>query len=201
MSWRFRELELEELITWPVGAKLVFLGVLAGLIYLLSGYFLATQPWRDWQAAKIAEQQLKASLHSQIVGAARLENAPRSGEAIQQQLSQLQQALPPHRQAAHLLEEMSLLAEQEGLILQEFQWQAEREQAQVTELPLQLNVVGNYRQLAQFVAQLLALPRLVSIKQLEIRTSSRLSTDNKAPAPLVMKLSASAFLYLEESAP
>lgn len=207
MSWNVQELELAELAVWPAAAKLQLLAVVAALLILSGSYFLLVEPWRLWQQTKEQEVQLeRAFIHKRQL-TANLPLYQQQLAQLNQQLNTSRQQLPELRQAAELLNELSALAEANGLLLNSVQWQAERALEQTTQLPLQLHLQGDYHQLGQFVGQISALPRLVVIERLEIHVAPAALPDNRSlTAPpeqrLNMTLLAAAFIYpAHESAP
>lgn len=200
MSWNVQELELTELAVWPTAAKLLLLAVVAALLMLSGSYFFIVEPWRHWQQAREQEAQLKRTfIHKRQLTA----NVPLYQQQLaqlEQQLSLSRQQLPELRQAADLLNELSALAQANGLLLVSVQWQAERTLKETIQLPLQLHLQGDYHQLGQFVGQVSALPRLVMIERLEIHSApAAVSNDgtqkNKPERRLNMTLVAAAFMY------
>ncbi|MGO4999487.1 type 4a pilus biogenesis protein PilO [Oceanisphaera sp. W20_SRM_FM3] len=214
MSWQLNELELDQIAVWPSGAKFLLLALVALLLCLSGSYFFLAEPWGQWQQMRAQEAELKRTFIHKTQAAAHLSTYQHQLARLEQQVTRAQQQLPQQRQAANLLNELSALADENGLVLAGFQWQAERTRAEARELPLQLNLQGDYHQLGHFVAQVSALPRLVVIERLDIRRLNAWqdpSGHNKATRPrsfngpaestaaeLTMSLLATAYVYPAE---
>ena len=197
MSWRLQELELSQVALWPRSAQLLLLGFVCGLVCIAGGYFFLSQPWAQWQDARHQAQTLKLDFEHKAQLAAALPAYQQQALKQKQQLAALAQQLPSQRQAAPLLDDLTALASRNGLSVSGFQWQTERAQDQLTELPLLLNLRGDYHQLGLFVAQVAALPRIVVIERLEIRRAAAPSAKEPAvsqPA-LLISLMATAYVY------
>lgn len=172
MSWRVQELELEQIALWPLGAKLLLLVLVSGLLWLSGGYFFIAEPWDLWRQGLQQEAELKLTFKHKAMLAASLVDYQQQVAAQERQVSIALTQLPKLRHGAQLLGELSGLARQHGLQLTGFKWQAERPLIPATELPLQLTLVGDYHHLGQFVAQVSNLPRLVIIHGFELRRSA-----------------------------
>ncbi|MBU3825245.1 MAG: type 4a pilus biogenesis protein PilO [Candidatus Oceanisphaera merdipullorum] len=211
MGWKLSELELDQIAVWPAGAKFLFLALVTLLLCLSGSYFFLADPWGLWQQMRAQETELKRTFMHKKQAAAQLPTYQHQLARLEQQVASAQQQLPHQRQAANLLTELSALADKNGLVLTGFQWQAERTRADARELPLQLNLRGDYHQLGHFVARVSALPRLVVIERLDIRrleaeqgqtlynkavSSRSFNAPAEPTAPqLTMSLLATAYVY------
>ena len=61
------------------------------------------------------------------------------------------------------------------------------------ELPIKIRLTGSYHELARFVSDVAALPRIVTLHDIEISTSDELSGSD-----LSMELTAKTYRYLED---
>jgi type IV pilus assembly protein PilO len=80
-----------------------------------------------------------------------------------------------------------------GLQEQLFQPAAEIKKDFYAELPIKIRLAGSYHQLAQFVSGVAALPRIVTLGDIEIKPANKDSYDN-----LVLDLTAKTYRYLDE---
>jgi len=74
--------------------------------------------------------------------------------------TQLKQ-LPNTHEVASLLDDISFIATDNGLKLNRINWEPEVKHEFSTELPMRIEVVGNYHQIGKFTADMAALPRIV----------------------------------------
>lgn len=181
MSWRIQELELEQIALWPRSAKLLLFACSVALLAIVGSYFFIAEHWRLWQQGRAEEVQLKRTFEHKAGLAARWPTYQQQLTGHEQALAIMQQQIPEQRDTAPLLSMFSALAQDNGLRLTDFQWQAERPRAQARELPLQLTLEGGYHQLGLFVAQVSALPRLVVIDNFML---TRANAHSNSQSPL-----------------
>ncbi|ART80954.1 type IV pilus inner membrane component PilO [Oceanisphaera avium] len=186
-----QELELSHVASWPWPAKLMLLSMVGMLVYGVAHYGLVKEPRQQWQQVKSHQQVLNHKLKMQQAQAKQLTSESLSSASFAAQLIFVEQSLPKQKQTAVLLEKLSHVAAQEGVILQGIQWQGEQVLTQVTALPLQLTALGNYAQLGHFIAALVAFPRLLEIEQLAIQGEPQ-STNHQQR--LSLKVSARAYV-------
>ena len=82
--------------------------------------------------------------------------------------AQLRQ-LPNSNEVANLLDDISFIAQDNGLNLISIKWEPEVVQDIYTELPMSIFVTGTYQQLGSFSADVAALPRIVTIDKFDLK--------------------------------
>ena len=87
-----------------------------------------------------------------------------------------------------LLDEVSRLAQNSGLIIEQIQWLPETLQPAYSELPLQLRVVGGYHDLGVFLSGIAGLPRIVTLHDFTLTAATP-----AANGPLRMTLLAKTY--------
>lgn len=182
MDWSWSELELEHIEQWPVTAKVMLFAMLSGMLCLASGYFMIAEHWSQWQQAQQQEGELQRVFIQKSQIAASLPAYQQQTAQQQVQLDALLQRLPIERNTAKMLHDVSKLAGRNGIKIDSLQWEnarqrelsSEDQQRGVlsTELPLRLKAQGQYHQLGQFIAELSALPRIITIDTLEVALPS-----------------------------
>ncbi len=162
------ELDFENIGSWPAPAKIVLMAVLAiaigagGYFYLIADSVSALEQIRTKENELKTQYEMKAALASNL-------------EAYQKQMVELQgllqaqlRQLPDKNEVAGLLDDISFIAMDNGLKLQRINWEPEVTHEFSTELPMKIEVTGNYSQLGKFAADIAALPRIVILDSFTI---------------------------------
>ena len=189
---------------WPPLAKgiLVFFlcGVLAGGWY----WFFTLDQIDRFDLAKAQEIELRATFETKQRLAANLEIHREQLAQMEELLQDLLRQLPGSAEIAALLVDVSQTGLATGLTFELFQPTAEISKSFYAELPIQVQVTGDYHELAAFVSGLAALPRIVTVQDVAI-TAPVDKKDSHKPAPtpiagnLSMRATVKTYRYLEDS--
>ncbi|MCB1789860.1 MAG: type 4a pilus biogenesis protein PilO, partial [Gammaproteobacteria bacterium] len=121
-------------------------------------------------------------------------------DAYRAQLAEMQESfgamlrqLPNRTEVADLLVDVSQTGLAAGLEFELFQPQGEVPKDFYAELPIKIRVVGKYHEFGEFVSGLAALPRIVTIHDVEVRPQSANSPT------LVLEATARTYRYLDEA--
>jgi type IV pilus assembly protein PilO len=184
------ELDLSNIANWPFPARifviaLVFVGVLA------AGYWLDIKDQRaQLEKSERTETELRATFENRAKKAANL-------EAYEQQLAEMRESfgamlrqLPNKTEVAELLVDISQTGLASGLEFELFKPQAEVPKEFYAELPISIRVNGGYHEFGEFVSGVAALPRIVTVHDVNI-------TENKE-GKLTMDILAKTYRYMDE---
>jgi type IV pilus assembly protein PilO len=80
-----------------------------------------------------------------------------------------------------------------GLEEKLFQPQAEQKKDFYAELPIKITLTGSYHQFGEFVSGIAALPRIVTLHDIEIKSANRDAYDQ-----LTLDITAKTYRYLDE---
>jgi type IV pilus assembly protein PilO len=130
-------------------------------------------------------------------------------EAYRQQLAEIERTfgamlrqLPGKTEVPSLLVDISQTGLAAGLQERLFQPGGENKKDFYAELPIKIQLTGGYHEFGLFVSGIAALPRIVTLHDLEItRSTTRGSTRGRAPAPtddLTLNLTAKTYRYLDD---
>ncbi|OZY59168.1 pilus assembly protein PilO [Pseudomonas lundensis] len=187
-TFDLQELNLKHAGMWSARRKAVVAAGLVALL-LLTGYGL----WLKSGLARFHEQrnaepELTAQLATRAREAASLVDHRRHLEALQAAFDDVMRQLPRQSQVPGLLDEVSRLAQNSGLIIEQIQWLPETLQPVYSELPLQLMVVGGYHDLGVFLSGIADLPRIVTVHDFTLTAATP-----AANGPLRMTLLAKTY--------
>jgi type IV pilus assembly protein PilO len=145
--------------------KVVFLILLAGLSGV--GYQYMIRPANK----KMAEA--KTRVDTKIAQLAKFEEATVAAEDITKQLEQLQEAinffeskLPPTSQIHEVLQQVTVIAQKQGLHPKTIKTLAMKDNNGYVEQPLKMELVGNFSSFYSFLLELEKLPRIMKIREL-----------------------------------
>ncbi|MEX1993137.1 MAG: type 4a pilus biogenesis protein PilO [Steroidobacteraceae bacterium] len=131
-------------------------------------------------------------------------------EAYRQQLAEIERTfgamlrqLPGKTEVPSLLVDISQTGLAAGLQERLFQPGGENKKDFYAELPIKIQLTGGYHEFGLFVSGIAALPRIVTLHDLEItRANTRATSRQRAPAPsdeLTLNLTAKTYRYLDEN--
>ena len=201
---QLRQLDPRDVGRWPflfraLGVAFVFLITSGLLIY----YFVNRGNLEDLRKAEAEQQSLWLTFDQKQRKAANLEAYRQQLAEIERTFGAMLRQLPGKTEVPGLLVDISQTGLAAGLQERLFQPGAESQKDFYAELPIKIQLAGGYHEFGNFVSGIAALPRIVTLHDIEItrpdekRTSSR----GRAPAPsdqLTLNLTAKTYRYLED---
>ncbi|ARN74206.1 type 4a pilus biogenesis protein PilO [Oceanicoccus sagamiensis] len=182
------DLDVENIGSWPMMIKAiawagVFIAVLA------AGYFYDVSELQDQLAkSEKKEQDLKSQFERKAFQAANLNAYRKQMEEMEESFGALISQLPSDTEVPGLLEDITNKGLASGLEISSITLGNERAEEFYIELPIQIEVSGNYHDLGSFVSGIAGLPRIVTLHDFEI------SQQDKSSA-LTMKITAKTYRY------
>lgn len=187
-----RNLNINDLSSWPVPIKIVGIA-LVGLLILGAGYWFIIQDQLDQYAAETAkEEQLKETYTTKKLLALNLDAYKQQMEDMQRTFGSLLRQLPNTTEVPDLLVDITQAGLGRGLEFILFRPEREQPRDFYAELPISLQVTGSYHELASFVSDVAALPRIVTFGEINIGSQG---------ARLTMSATAKTYRYIEGGTP
>lgn len=194
---RLDELDIEDLKkvgTAPLPVKIAIIVILC-VALLVAGYFLdTTQQQIELDKVAAEEQQLRQVFSGKQAKAANLEAYKQQLEEMRTSFGTLLRQLPNETEIETLLTDISQTGISSGLDIDYFKPEGLRPKEFYSEYPIKLKVTGRYHEFAEFISGVAALPRIVTVQEIEIKPSSE-----KSGVKLTMELTAITYQYLDES--
>ncbi len=187
------KLEFNDIGEWPTGVKLVLVLLLAILVGAGWYYYDTQEQYAALERVRREEKDLRVSFEEKQAKAANYEKYKQQLAEMQQTFGAMLRQLPNKKEVADLLVDVSQTGLAAGLEFQLFQPQAEVPKDFYAELPIKLRVVGDYHEFGEFVSGLAALPRIVTIHDIDIKPIA-----GQRAGGLVMEATAATYRYLEE---
>ncbi len=199
LNINFNELDLQNYHTWPTPVKAVAIIILC-LLLLFMGYWLDTSS--QLQSLKVARQQeveLKQQFEVKQRQASNLKAYREQVKELEQRLNDLLTSLPERTEVPALLEEISKLGVSNGLEFILIKPLPIEEQDFYAELPIQIQVLGDYHEFAKFISDVASLKRVVILSDYDIKAASaealKKANITTAKHPLEMTITAKTYWY------
>jgi type IV pilus assembly protein PilO len=147
----------------------------------------------ELDAAQSQEQSLRTEFHDKHAKAVNLDVYKQQLKDIERSFGALLRQLPGKTEVPNLLVDISQTGLAAGLGEKLFQPAPEQKKDFYAELPIKIRLTGGYHQLAQFVSGIAALPRIVTLHDIEITPENKDNYDQ-----LNLDLTAKTYRYLDE---
>ncbi len=188
----FNDLDINNIGSWPTPVKAIII-VIACAATLAIGYFLDIKNQQTaLERAEREEITLKQDFETKQAKAVNL-------DAYRQQMSEMKESfgamlrqLPSKTEVEHLLVDISQTGLASGIEFKLFKPEKEVFTEFYAELPIKISMTGNYHQFGSFVSGVAALPRIVTLHNIVIKSN------NESGAGLTMDLTAKTYRYLDE---
>jgi len=179
---------------WPLPVRagavvLAFVAATVGLIYV----FVWSEQRPQLQQREAEEQQLRQEFRDKHAKAVNLEVYKQQLKDIERSFGALLRQLPGKTEVPSLLVDISQTGLAAGLQEKLFQPQAEVKKDFYAEKPIRIRLTGSYHQFGEFVSGIAALPRIVTLDDIDIKPDSKDAYDS-----LSMDLTAKTYRYLDE---
>lgn len=189
-----RSLDFRDPGRWPMPIRaaavaVAFLVLSVGLIYFL--VWDEQRPKLQQFAAE--EQTLRQEFKDKHAKAVNLDLYKQQLKDIQRSFGALLRQLPGRTEVPSLLVDISQTGLAAGLEEKLFQPQPEQRKDFYAELPIKIRLTGSYHQFGEFVSGLAALPRIVTLHDIDIKPDNKDAYDQ-----LSLELTAKTYRYLDE---
>jgi type IV pilus assembly protein PilO len=186
-------LDFNNLGDWPTPVKL-FIVLLVAILVGVGWYYLDTQDqYAALERVRREEQNLRADFEEKQQKAVNYEKYKEQLAEMKQTFGAMLRQLPNKKEVADLLIDVSQTGLAAGLEFQLFQPQNETPKDFYAELPIKIRVVGDYHEFGEFISGIAALPRIVTMHDIDIKPIS-----GQGAGGLVMEATAATYRYLEE---
>lgn len=199
-----RELDFNNMGSWPQQAKAIFCAVLALLIIGLSWWVFVRGKLEELEGLERRETELRQEFETKQGQAANLEPLKQQLVQMEEQLKQMLRQLPSKTEMPDLIVDISQTALATGITNELFQPGPEIPKEFYAEKPIALRMVGSYHQFGGFVSGVATLPRVVIMTMHDIQLKPRnRDKSGKAVAitpdsPLELAGTVKTYRYLDE---
>lgn len=191
-----KNVDINNLGSWPVPLKIAGIGIICLLLLGGGWYFIIQGELDEHAVAKKKEEELREKFSGLKGQAINLPAYRQQMEEIHQTFGSLLRQLPNSTEVPELLVDITQAGLGRGLEFVLFKPERETTKQFYAELPISIQVNGSYHELALFISDVAALPRIVTFGNINITPASgnrlnmsaqaftyRYIDDRGAPAP------------------
>src|ERR1700728_4977815 len=198
---QLRTLDPRDVGRWPVAVRGFFV-VLGFAVVAAVGWWMFV--WDDdrpvLQKAEQDEQDLRTQFETKQQRAANLDAYKAQLGEMERSFGAMLRQLPGKTEVPNLLVDISQTGLAAGLSEKLFQPGPEKSNGFYAELPIKIRLVGSYHQFGAFVSGIAALPRIVTLHDIQISPVS----EKGGPGiydELTMDVTAKTYRYIEDEGP
>jgi type IV pilus assembly protein PilO len=189
-----RALDTNDPGRWPLPFRIVGVAIAFVAVIALGIYFFV---WSDDKPVldheKQRETELKAAFEDRQKKAANFDAYRTQLAEIERDFGAMLRQLPGKTEVPSLLVDISQTGLGAGLEEKLFQPTGEVQKDFYAELPIKLRYTGSYHELGKFVSGIAALPRIVTLHDIDIKPAEKDSTTS-----LTLDVTAKTYRYLDE---
>src|SRR5271169_3263339 len=194
---QLRSIDPRDVGRWPVAVRGFFVLLGFAVVAAAGWYFFV---WNDdrplLQKAQADEQDLRTQFESKQQRAANLDAYKAQLAEMERSFGAMLRQLPGKTEVPNLLVDISQTGLAAGLQEKLFQPGSEKSNGFYAELPIKIKLVGTYHQFGNFVSGIAALPRIVTLHDIQITPVS--DTKNGGYDNLTMDVTAKTYRYIED---
>ena len=185
--------DLKDVGSAPLVVRIILV-ILICVLVAAAGYFIdTTSQLKQLDKVERQETELKKVFDEKQAKAANLDAYKQQLDEMKQSFGALLRQLPNKTEIETLLTDISQTGISSGLEIQRFKPKGLEPKDFYAEYPIELKVIGRYHEFAQFVSGVAALPRIVTLRDIEIQP------EKVEGVKLSMELTAVTYQYLDES--
>jgi type IV pilus assembly protein PilO len=190
-----RSLDPQDPGRWPLPIRIGAVVIWFLLLSIILSYFLVWQNQQpELERREADERTLRDEFRTKHAKAVNLEVYKQQLKDIERSFGALLRQLPGKTEVPNLLVDISQTGLAAGLEEKLFQPAPEQKKDFYAELPIKIRLSGSYHEFGEFVSGIAALPRIVTLHDIEIKpVDSKGSFDN-----LTLDLTAKTYRYLDE---
>ena len=186
-----KNIDVNNFGSWPVPIKIGGILVVCVAILFAGFWFLIQSELEEYDGAQKQEASLRETYMNKKGLAINLPAYKEQMDEMEQTFGSMLRQLPNTTEVPDLLVDITQAGLGRGLEFALFRPEKEQPKDFYAEMPISVEVRGSYHELAQFVSDVAALPRIVTFGDINIVATGK---DNK----LTMSAKAKTYRYLEE---
>jgi type IV pilus assembly protein PilO len=164
----FADLDIQQIGVWPGSLKTILLVLVLILILALGYFFKIKEMSQQHSVAAKKELKLLEQYENKAFQAANLDAYRQQMIELDETFGALLKQLPKDTEVPGLLEDITEVAYGSGLSMKSISLQPERASEFYIELPIKIDVTGDYHDFGSFVSGVAALPRIVTLHDYSI---------------------------------
>lgn len=185
------DIDWENMGSWPTSGKALFCSLIS-IAILVGGYFMMIEPAQQKLNREVRQEtQLKKEFEDKAFQVANLEDYKEQMIEMEKSFESILKQLPRDTEVPGLIDDISLAALNNGLDLKVISPQNQVKTEFYNELPIAIEVEGDYHELGAYVSTVASLSRIVTLHDFSI------TKKNKDSDTLSLKILAKTYRYNE----
>jgi type IV pilus assembly protein PilO len=190
-----RSLDINDIGRWPLVFRVVVIGIVFAVVVGFGIYWTIIEDRApQLKRAQDEEQTLRVAFESKQRKAANYDEYKKQLEQMEQSFGTMLRQLPGETEIPSLIVDISQTGLAAGLQEKLFQPQPEVQRDFYAEKPILIHLSGSYHEIANFVSGVAALPRIVTLHNINVRPDNAERFDE-----LSIEVTAKTYRYLEEA--
>lgn len=186
------ELDFNESGEWPTPIKVIAVVLICAVVWAGGYYFLLKDKKIELESLEQKEVELRSTFEVKQAKAINLDAYKEQLAEMRVMFASMIEQLPKKTEVPELLVDISRTGLINGLEFELFQPQGERPIDFYAELPINMKVTGNYHQFGEFVSGIAALPRIVTLHDMQIGPLS------EKTGKMTMDIQAKTYRYFDD---
>jgi type IV pilus assembly protein PilO len=167
------DIDWQNMGSWPLLGKAVFCSMLFVAILIFGYFFLIQEEESKLERLSTMEVSLKKDFEAKAFRVANLEEYRAQMVEMETRFGSLLKQLPKDTEVPGLIDDISTAALNAGLDLKSIDPQKMKKTEFYKELPINIEVSGDYHEMGAFVSGVASLPRIVTLHNFDIKTASK----------------------------
>ncbi len=191
------DIDIADLDSWPNTFKVFGAFVIAIAMIYATYHFKVIEQRQTLQTAVAKEGALKKEFEEKKALAINLEAYKAQKIEAENMFSVLKEQLPSETEIPDLLVDVTQLGLSRGLVFEQFEPRNDVGKDFYKEKPVKIIVSGKYHEIANFVSDIAALPRIVNVNDFEISRKNKDANAKDDKSPLKMSALIKTYYYEE----
>ena len=193
-SFDVNDIDWNNMGSWPLVGRIVF-AILVFLVVLIALYFVSIEGLVTQHNQVVSQEAtLKTDFETKAFRVANLAAYKKQLNEIEESFGSLLRQLPRDTEVPGLLEDITAAAQGASLEIVSIKLDDEVETEFYTELPINIDVIGEYHDFGAFVSAVAALGRIVTLHDFDVVSAKDSANENK----LNLKIIAKTYRYNDE---
>lgn len=175
---QFDDLNWKEVGTWPNAPKISLLIMMFLSICFLGWFFVLDDKLTELSITTQKEEALKSDYKQRLIKAVNLDKLKEQKAQVTAYVVNLERQLPNKTEMDRLLSDINYAGISKGLQFEVFKPSPNIIENYYAEVPIILKISGSYHKLASFAADLSALPRIVTLNNIDLTAQPNLSSQS-----------------------
>lgn len=188
----FKTLDPKDPGLWPTAPRALILSFLLAGLVAAAWFFDWTPRLEELENKRATEARLKEEWLEKKKQAVNLDAYRAQLAEIDASFGVLLEQLPNESEIGALLVDVNKAAQANGLAIERFKPGAEKRQEFYAEIPIEIELIGGYHDLAQFASDVSQLPRIITLNNIDLAPKGK-------GEMIGFKAQAKTFRYLDEA--